>query len=124
MRSHRLPAGALGSGKGLLRADRLGEVAPAVAKGRMRGYRVYPFTPEKVGLIQRLKTARRERSLSLDKGEYRRTSAARVLGVCEDTLKRWEVKGKARPRTVGGYPIYTDDEIRRIAREQGRTLHW
>ena len=43
---------------------------------------------------------------------------ARRLGVGADTLKRWEPNGKIpKPRrTIGGWRIYSEDEVKRIER--------
>lgn len=46
---------------------------------------------------------------------------ARRLGVSADTLKRWEENGKIpKPRrTIGGWRIYSEDEVKRIERMLG-----
>ena len=46
---------------------------------------------------------------------YTIKQAAELLGVSDDTLRRWEAEGKIKPvRTKGNHRRYADDDLNRI----------
>lgn len=100
-----------------LPAARLRDVSPAHA-GKVSGkWRVYPNTEEMRERIQALKEKKkRAQRGGLREGEYSRKQAAAVLGVHKDTLRRWERRKVAKPQWRDNRPIYTAEEIRRLAR--------
>ena len=46
--------------------------------------------------------------------KYSTKKAAQILGVCAETLRRWDKAGKFKPafKTVGGERRYTDEQLK------------
>lgn len=46
--------------------------------------------------------------------------AARILGVCIDTLRNWDERGRLKPlRTSGGHRLYRTTELERLLERRG-----
>jgi len=100
---------------GDLPAQRLGDVDPASGDAGTAHWRAYPETEEMISRIRALASAKKRRRAGKAGDEFCRAEAARVLGISAKTLKRWEQSGVAQPIWRDGRPIYTADEIRRLA---------
>ena len=100
---------------GDLPAQRLGAVDPSKADTPAGNWRVYPRTQGMIERIRTLAADKAERRTGMSDQEFPRTAAARVLDVSAKSLKRWERMGVARPVWRDGRPIYTAEEIRRLA---------
>lgn len=99
---------------GDLPAERLGDLDPSKAGTAAANWRVYPRTGEMVRRVRELAARKVARRGKMTDNEFTRASAARVLGIADKTLKRWEKSGKAQPIWRDGKPVYTEEEIHRL----------
>jgi DNA-binding transcriptional MerR regulator len=100
---------------GTLKPLRVRDIVPGI-KGKIEANRrLYPYTTEMVETIKALASRKKQRASHLGEGEYTRAEAAAVLHVSYRTLQRMEELGEARPIRPDRKPIYTQEEIHRLA---------
>lgn len=106
--------------EGTLKALRVRDLLPLTKSRAEAERRIYPYTTEMIETIQALARRKEHRVGHLPEGEYNRAQAAVALGLSYRTLQRWEDRRKAKPISRDGAPIYTREEIRRLAALVGR----
>lgn len=108
--------------EGTLKALRVRDLLPNTRSKIEAERRIYPYTNEMIETIRALARRKEHRVGHLPEGEYNRAQAAAVLPVTYRTLQRWEERGKAKPIWRDGAPIYTLEEIRRLAALAGGSI--
>jgi hypothetical protein len=78
-----------------------------------------PYEDTLISELARLKQEREDRRAHKIDGYYTRSQAVeelKMLGVCKETLAKWDKAGKLVPKRINGIRYYTKDDLKTAAK--------